>query len=174
MGVFIMPVRLVVVVAGLLAAGAAAAEPMNASTARRFVVGKLFSFTCFDGTRGAGRIYDDGSVTGTIQIRGDGPIRYATLPAGTLRTKGESVCASLRGMPFEPCFDLNKMNEVSFRGSISGFGFAYCDFTRRPARSAVRTTWRLRPSQPLALDAPATAGTPPAATSESTTARASE
>src|SRR5258705_1212841 len=122
MGVFRMPVRLVVVVAGLLAAGAAVAEPMNASTARRFVVGKLFSFTCFDGTRGAGRIYDDGSVTGTIQIRGDGPIHYATLPAGTLRTKGESVCASLRGMPFEPCFDLNKMNEVSFRGSTSRVG----------------------------------------------------
>jgi hypothetical protein len=37
----------------------------------------------------------------------------------------------LQGIPFEPCFNLDKMDDRSFRGSVSGFGFAYCDFTRR-------------------------------------------
>jgi hypothetical protein len=166
-----MAVRLVVVAAGLLAAGAAAAEPMNASTARRFVIGKLFNFTCFDGSRGMGRVFDDGSVVGTIQFNGNGPVRYAVLPAGTLHAKGEAVCASLRGMPFEPCFNLQKTNETSFRGAVTGlFGYAYCDFTRRPTQTPVRTTWRLRPSQPLPLDAPAATAAPAPAT----TAQASE
>jgi hypothetical protein len=31
-------------------------------------------------------------------------------------------------MPFEPCFNLDKKDEVSFRGSVSGMSFAYCDF----------------------------------------------
>jgi hypothetical protein len=34
-------------------------------------------------------------------------------------------------MPFEPCFHLEKTDDRSFRGSLSGLGFAYCDFTRR-------------------------------------------
>jgi|SRR5262245_35774223 len=150
-----MLVRSVIVVAGVLAAGAAAAEQMNAEAARRFVVGKYFAYTCFDGTRGAGRINGDGSVAGTIQIRGTGPVRYAMLPPGTLRVKGEAVCASLRGMPFEPCFNLNKTDAQSFRGSVSGLGFAYCDFTRRHNRAGgVRTTSRTqRSSEPLPITA---------------------
>jgi hypothetical protein len=145
-----MLVRTVVLVAGLLAAGAAAAEPMNPDAARRFVVGKSFAYTCFDGTRGTGRISGDGSVAGTIQVRGTGPVRYTMLPPGTLRVKGEAVCASVRGMPFEPCFNLNKTDAQSFRGSVSGLGFAYCDFTRRHTRpGVVRTTWRAhQPSEP--------------------------
>jgi hypothetical protein len=50
--------------------------------------------------------------------------------------KGGSVCASLRGLPIEPCFNLQKVDDQTFRGSISGLGFAYCEFTRRPVRSA--------------------------------------
>ena len=34
-------------------------------------------------------------------------------------------------MPFEPCFKLNRTSDHSFRGSVLGVGFAYCDFTRR-------------------------------------------
>jgi hypothetical protein len=34
--------------------------------ARAFVVGKVFSYTCFEGTSGVGRIFPDGSVVGTI------------------------------------------------------------------------------------------------------------
>lgn len=126
-----MIARFAIVVVTLLAAGPASAEPMNADAARRFVTGKLFAFNCFDGSRGAGRIYGDGSVIGSIQVHGSGPVRSVWLPAGTLRVRGEAVCASLKGMPFEPCFNLNKMDDRSFRGAVSGMGFAYCDFTRR-------------------------------------------
>jgi hypothetical protein len=126
-----MIARFAIVVVTLLAAGPTLAESMNADAARRFVTGKLFAFNCFDGSRGAGRIYGDGSVIGSIQIHGSGPVRSVWLPAGTLRVRGEAVCASLKGMPFEPCFNLNKVDDRSFRGAVSGMGFAYCDFTRR-------------------------------------------
>jgi hypothetical protein len=105
--------RLATVVLVLLASGSACAESLNPDAARRFVAGKLFAFHCFDGSRGAGRIYGDGSVMGTIQFRGAGPERTVSLPAGTLRVKGEAVCASLPGMPFEPCFHLEKMTAAS-------------------------------------------------------------
>ena len=45
-----MVLRTAVALAALVAAGPALADPMNADAARRFVVGKLFSFTCFEGT----------------------------------------------------------------------------------------------------------------------------
>jgi hypothetical protein len=50
--------------------------------------------------------------------------------------KNGSVCATLRGMPIEPCFNLEKVDEFTFRGSISGLGFASCEFTRRQVRAA--------------------------------------
>ena len=124
-----MVTRLAMVVLIFLAAGPACAESLTPDAARRFVAGKLFAFNCFDGSRGAGRIYGDGSVIGTIQFRGAGPVRAVWLPAGTLRERGGAVCASLKGMAFEPCFRLEKLDERSFRGSW--MGFAYCDFTRR-------------------------------------------
>jgi hypothetical protein len=126
-----MVTRLGMVVLILLAASSASAESLTPDAARRFVTGKLFAFDCFDGSRGAGSIYGDGSVIGTIQLRGAGPARTVSLPAGTLRVRGEAVCASLQGMPFEPCFHIEKTDDRSFRGSLSGLGFAYCDFTRR-------------------------------------------
>ena len=97
----------------------------------------MFSYTCFEGTRGQGRVHADGSVVGSIQFQGEGPMRYAALPAGTLRVKGESVCASLRGLPIEPCFNLERISDNSFRGSVSGLGFAYCEFTRNQGRAHV-------------------------------------
>ena len=109
----------------------AVAEEMRPDEAKRFVAGKLFAYTCFDGPTGAGRIYSDGSVAGTIQIRGDGPVRHVTLPSGTIKMNPDSICASVRGVPFQPCFNVVKVDPVSFRGSLSGFGFAYCNFTRR-------------------------------------------
>jgi len=129
--------RLAIVIAALVAAGPVSAQTMNADAARRFVVGKLFAFSCFDGSRGLGRIYGDGSVIGTMQYRGTGPTRSVWMPAGTLKVKGESVCASLKGMLFEPCFTLTRTSEHSFRGAVSGFGFAYCDFTRRSVVASV-------------------------------------
>jgi hypothetical protein len=140
-----MIVRLVMTAAGLLVAGSALAESMNADSARRFVAGKMFAYNCFDGTRGTGRIYGDGSVAGSIQMAGHGPVRFVTLPAGTLKVKGQAVCASLRGLPFEPCFNLDKTTPQSFRGSVSGLGFAYCDFVQRRVRP-VHTVWRRQPA----------------------------
>lgn len=107
------------------------AEELKPDEAKRFVAGKLFAYTCFDGTTGAGRIYSDGSVAGTVQIRGDGPVRHVTLPSGTIKVSSELICASVRGVPFQPCFNVVKTDPASFRGSLSGFGFAYCNFTRR-------------------------------------------
>ena len=48
--------RVVAVVAGLASAFPAMAGEMTASEARQFVVDKLFSYTCFDGTRGMARV----------------------------------------------------------------------------------------------------------------------
>src|SRR5258708_14625600 len=133
--------RVMIAVAALVAAGPAAAEQLNVESARQFVVGKLFAFNCFEGTHGAGRIYVDGSVAGNVQFGGSGPVRYVTLPAGTVRAQGESVCASVSGLPMQPCFNVDKTDPQSFRGSVSGLHFAYCDFTRRNTRpTMIRTT----------------------------------
>src|ERR1700747_1466187 len=117
---------------GTITAGAiitpALAGMMTADEARRFVAGKVFAFTCFDGTRGAGRILDDMGAAGAVQFSGSGPVRHLRLPGNTLQIRGQLVCASLRGLPFEPCFNLDKLDERSFRGSVSGMSFAYCDF----------------------------------------------
>jgi hypothetical protein len=146
--------RVTMVVATLAAAGPAMAEQLNVEAARQFVVGKLFAFNCFEGTHGAGRVYTDGSVAGTVQFGGSGPVRYVTLPAGTVRPQGESVCASVSGLPMQPCFNLDKTDPQSFRGSLSGLRFAYCDFTRRNTRTTmVRTTDG--PRTPLAIHAAA-------------------
>jgi hypothetical protein len=138
----------VVLLVGLAGILPASAGEMTPAEARRFVVGNLFSFTCFEGTRGAGRIYADGSVAGTIQFRGRGRVRYAKLPPGTLTVKGERVCANVRGLFFEPCFYLNKTSRRSFRGSLLGLSFAYCDFNRGRYRFEYART---RARMPLGL-----------------------
>jgi hypothetical protein len=124
-------------VLGAVTAGAvivpALAVEMSADEARRFVSGKVFAFTCFDGTRGAGRVLDDMGAAGAVQFNGSGPIRHVRLPGNTLQIRGQAVCASIKGIPFEPCFNLDKKDERSFRGSVSGMGFAYCDFRHQGA-----------------------------------------
>jgi hypothetical protein len=136
-------------VLGAITAGAmitpALAGTMSAEEARRFVAGKIFSFNCFDGTRGAGRILDDMGAVGAVQFSGEGPIRHIRLPGNTLQIRGQAVCASLRGMPFEPCFNLDKTSEVSFRGSVSGMGFAYCDFRNQGATQMMMARAVARP-----------------------------
>jgi hypothetical protein len=136
-------------VLGTVTAGAmvvpALAGMMNADEARRFVAGKVFAFTCFDGTRGAGRILDDMGAAGSIQFSGSGPIRRVRLPGNTLQLRGQSVCASLKGLPFEPCFNLDKRDERSFRGSVSGMGFAYCDFRHQGAQQMLMARAVARP-----------------------------
>jgi hypothetical protein len=136
------------VVAGLLSTAPAAADELRANEARAFIAGKHFAYTCFEGTNGAGRIHADGSAVGYIRIMGQGEPRFVALPAGTLRVNNDQWCAHLRGLPFSPCFNVNRTSSVSFRGSVSGLGFAYCDFHRRSTRAdLVRSSpLRLRPS----------------------------
>jgi len=136
-------------VLGTITAGAmimpALAGMMTAEEARKFVAGKVFAFTCFDGTRGAGRILDDMGVSGAVQFSGSGPIRRVRLPGNTLQIRGQAVCASLRGLPFEPCFNLEKKDERSFRGSVSGMSFAYCDFHHQGAAQMLMARAVARP-----------------------------
>src|SRR5260370_42167379 len=133
------------VTAGAVIAAALAGQMMNADEARRFVAGKMFAFTCFDGTRGAGRIFEDGGAAGAVQFSGSGPVRHMRLPGNTLQVRGQSVCASLRGLPFEPCFNLDKQDERNFRGSISLIVFAYFDFRRQGAAHMLRARGAGRP-----------------------------
>jgi len=123
----------------------ALAGSMNADEARRFVTGKVFAFTCFDGTRGAGRVLDDLGAAGSIQFSGSGPIRHMRLPGNTLQIRGQAVCASIKGLPFEPCFNLDKRDDRSFRGSVSGMGFAYCDFRHQGASQMLMARSVARP-----------------------------
>jgi len=117
----------------LLAAAGAQAQTMTAEQAKDFVSGGLFSYRCFDGTNGAGRIFTDGSALGSIRVTGRGQTRYMQLPPNTLYVTGSQVCARLKGLPFEPCFNLVKTGANSFRGSISHMSFMYCDFNKGSA-----------------------------------------
>src|SRR5204863_2325211 len=136
-------------VLGAFTAGAviapAVAGMMSADEARNFVAGKVFAFTCFDGTRGAGRILDDNGAAGSIQFSGAGPIRHVRLPGNTLQIRGQAVCASIKGLPFEPCFNLDKRDERTFRGSVAGMGFAYCEFRHQGAQQMLMARSVARP-----------------------------
>jgi hypothetical protein len=145
-----MVARYAIGIVAFLAAAPARAESLDAVAAQRFVLDKLFDFSCVDGSRGSARAYEDGSVIGTIQLGGAGSDHLVWLPAGTLEVKGDKVCAALEGLPSEPCFDLDRTNDDSFRGSVSGFDFAHCDFTHRPVVNS--PTAHLQPSEPLSLD----------------------
>jgi hypothetical protein len=135
------------------AASVVQATEMNPEQARRFIVGETFAISCVDGTRGAGRVNADGSVLATLRFRGVGSARFVSLPAGTVKVKGEAVCAALKTVPFEPCFNLNRTSDDSFRGSVSGFEFAYCDFTRLERGQANLEGASSRdPGAPLSLD----------------------
>ena len=125
-----------------------AGEYLNPQQAKAFVAGKTFTYNCFEGTTGAGRIHADGSVMGTIRIRGNGPLRFVSFPPNTVRVKPGAICASVQGMFIEPCFNVEMIDANNFRGSISGLGFAYCDFKKNAPRMQTAEL-------PLALQAPA-------------------
>jgi hypothetical protein len=116
--------RSVVVIAAVIAAMPAWAGELKPEEAKRFIAGKYFSYTCFEGTTGAGRINADGSVAGTIQMRGSGAVHLVALPTGTIRVQPDSICASL-------------------------LGFAYCDFTRRNPRLEISSSPSVHPSRPI-------------------------
>jgi hypothetical protein len=164
-----------IVFGAVLASSVAApvfAETMNADEARKFVANKLFAFNCFDGTKGVGKITDDGAAAGAVQFSGAPQARNMRLPSNTLQVRGQQICASIKGIPFEPCFNLNKTDNVSFRGSVSGLGFAYCDFRRHGnarvflARSISRPRSLRAPGVTQSADASARAEVRPASHSE--------
>lgn len=124
-----MFVRAAAVLTAMTFAAPAFAEPLTPEAARVFVAGKLFSFTCFEGTTGTGRIFADGSVAGVVRMNG-GNTRFMHMPPNTIYTKTDSICSNMKGALFNPCFDVNRTSDKSFRGTISGLSFAYCDFTR--------------------------------------------
>jgi hypothetical protein len=88
---------------------------------------------------------DDMGAAGAVQFAGSGPVRHLRLPGNTLQIRGQAVCASIKGIPFEPCFNLDKMDERSFRGSVSGMGFAYCDFHHQGATQMLMARAVARP-----------------------------
>ncbi len=145
-----MVARQAVVVVTFLAFSPALAENLDAEAARRFIVGKLFAFTCADGSHGAARVYDDGSVIGTVQFHGSERPQSVWLPSETLKLTGETVCASLNRT--ELCFALSKTSNQSFRASVTGLDFAYCDFIERVRTPD--TVPRPEPSEPPSLDRP--------------------
>jgi hypothetical protein len=152
----------VVACACILAAASAMAEELGPEQAKAFVVGKLFAYTCFDGTAGMGRIFADGSVIGTIRPGGRGEVRFASLPPGTIKVEGTSMCAHLSGMPLQPCFRVEKIDYRSFRGSVAGLGFAYCDFSQHNARAQIISRApELRTRITSRMPAPAPAQPPP-------------
>jgi hypothetical protein len=149
-----MRLRQVLVLAALVLAIPAGAGELRPEEAKAFVAGKLFSYTCFEGTTGAGRIGADGSVAGTIRVRGTGPSRYVTLPPGTVRVRSTGICASVKGVPMEPCFNVVQIDNNRFRGSIAGLGFAYCDFVRRDGRVQFAQSVSNPAAPPASLTAP--------------------
>jgi len=148
-----MLLRVIVACACALGVTSAFAEDMSPDQARAFIAGKLFSYNCFDGTSGVGRIFGDGSVIGTIRIPGTNLVRFANLPPGTIKVTHTSVCAHLQGLPIEPCFRVQKIDYHSFRGSISGLGFAYCDFSQRNPRAALTRRAPAPPAKTAAASA---------------------
>jgi hypothetical protein len=140
-----LPRVAVALCACVLGVASAGAEELSPQDARAFVVGKLFSYTCFDGTAGMGRIFADGSVVGTIRPMGRGEVRFAALPAGTLQVKNGAMCTHLNGLPVEPCFRVQRIDHRRFRGSISGLGslIATSISTIRARRSSAAQPRRL-------------------------------
>jgi hypothetical protein len=87
-------------------------------------------------------------------MSGHGEARFAALPPGTLKVDGTAMCARLAGLPIEPCFRVEKIDYRSFRGSIVGMGFAYCDFRQHNPRvqlsgGAEREPVRTAPVMPV-------------------------
>ena len=90
----------------------ALAGMMTADEARRFVAGKIFAFTCFDGTRGAGRILDDMGAAGSIQFSGAG--RYAMYGCRATRCRSVARACARRSRAFR-----SNLVSISTNGMIA-------------------------------------------------------
>ena len=96
--------------AGTLVSGTAPvlAQSMKAEEARRFVAGRLFSFNCFEGTKGAGRIAEVGARFALDAMPGKQMAIDADLNAGLI---GEAEAKKRRQQVSE---------EADFYGSMDG------------------------------------------------------
>lgn len=137
-----MVLRMALLGACLLGVSPVAADELAPQQSVRFVEGKLFSYRCFNGAAGEGRILQDGSVVGNVQLPDWGRKLAATLPPGTVRVEDGAVCAHIAGLFIRPCFDVNRIDDESFRGSIAGMDFAYCIFRRTNQSSRLEGTAR--------------------------------
>jgi hypothetical protein len=108
----------------------ALAAELESVQARKFIVGRHWSFHCFEGTTGSGRVLADGSISGVYREHGDGPIRQQSYPPATFEVRQGLLCADgqrLFGV-FTPCFTINQRDRESFHGSIRWLPFLSCDF----------------------------------------------
>jgi hypothetical protein len=65
---------------------------------------------------------------------------------------GPAICAHLSGLLITPCFRVRKIDNRSFRGSVAGLDFAYCDFYQRSPRThLVSNTVTATPQQSMRL-----------------------
>ena len=129
-----MSTRIAIVLAGLVTAVPAQAAEMKADEARRFIIGKLFSYTAFYGTSGAGRVYADGSVIGTIR-NGRGGVRFMAGDAGRhAESEGRRRVRQCARHAVRALSSAWTSQPVSFRGSLGAFGIAVLPF-RLPRRS---------------------------------------
>ena len=120
---------------GLLAVLPAAAGEMNADEARRFVIGKMFSYTCFEGTRGQGRVNSDGSVAGSVQFQGAGPALRPSAGEHAVRSKARPYAPAAR-TDLPACFNLERVSDTQLpaaRSRVSGFALLRIYAQRRPA-----------------------------------------
>ena len=46
----------------------------------------------------------------------------------------------ISALPFEICFDLDRTDEKSFRGSLAGLSVASCQFTRQAGQAGMART----------------------------------
>src|SRR3981189_3049621 len=71
------------------------------------------------------------------------------------RARGHFAASGRRvtcALPLEPCFNRDKQDERNFRGSVSGMGFAYCDFRRQGAAQMLLARAVARPRSLLPRD----------------------
>lgn len=133
-----MVVRLALLCVLTLAATSALAQELRPREAWAFMLGKLFTLTCSDGTVGEGRLFADGSVVGKIRRGTQGEMHAGTLPAGTVRVSETGLCAYFEGLPFPPCLNVRKIDRRRFHASMSIMGFSSCDIDSVTARSLRR------------------------------------
>ena len=99
-----------------------------------------------------GRVNSDGSVAGSIQVQGSGSGALRASASQHAPGEGRVRLRLVRGLPIQPCFNLERTSDDSFRGSISGLGFAYCEFTRNGGRTIVaHSLHRSNSAHPLGL-----------------------